>query len=460
MKEADLNRIVSKMKKNPFIRYNGETYFYRDSESQVWTPFPKRELIKQIRKIYLAGTADDSVSNARMLADELRNNDAFDMPIHEKKSRPLVITKCGKVGIGRASWKIESVKETDFETHAFDFSFQREAKWEDAPAFCEYAKTSLGIDLLNDKESSAKRQLLTEILAYAVSEVYGAKKMIIFLGPTNSGKTVLLNLLRNVAGADGYAPLSLEDMSDRFRAAILADVPLILNDEIGGNGIKRLEILKKVISGEPVILEKKGRDPKTCQIHVKPIFAANVLPQLLEYDSGNAFAERLQILYFPKSIPREQWKLDLSERICEEKDVIFSCSIMEANDFFERLRFTDVPDGCKILNAYKEENATVQSFISDCCILGAGMYEYTNILYEKYLNFCDSNCHRSIPRKMFRDQLIQSGFEICKGRVPGGPPLSRVSGIKLKEAGFDDQDEIGTARRFLRPCNSDMACSS
>lgn len=441
MKKDELFEFKTYMQKNVKIRYDGKVFFWL-SDSNIWQAVSKGEILRTIRKCYLKGTIQDTSDDARCLMEEIRSNVEYAFQRKERKSRPIVITSHGCINLTALAAHdlinaVEKIIPEDFEIHAFDFKFIPNAEWKKAPNFCAYVKKSLQVDLTDAKTLSKKRKLLSEILAYAVSEVYGAKKMILLLGPSNSGKTVLLNLLRAVAGSRGYTPLSLCDMADRFRAAALADVPLVLNDEIGAQGLKNLDILKKVVSGEPVILEKKGQQPEACTIHVKPIFATNVLPELDEYDSYNGFAERLQILTFPSAIPRDQWDLDLTDKIISERDVIFSRAILDSLEFLKHLQFSDDPAGSMILAAYKAENASVETFVRTCCLRG-NEEEYTEVLYKYYTDFCARNCYLPIKIRGFRKHLIQLGFKADKGRVRGGDSRSRIHGLTLRE-GQDDE---------------------
>lgn len=212
-------------------------------------------------------------------------------------------------------------------------------------------------------------------------------------------------------------------------------VPLVLNDEIGVVGIRRLDILKKIISGEALILEDKRAEPVSYTPHVKLIYAANALPSLGEYDAENAFASRILVVQFGKTLPREQWDLELKDKIIQERNVIISMAIKESGDFVKTLQFTTDPESERVIEAYKADNDSVRAFTNDTawCVQGENQMVYTARLYDVYTEYCHQNGLSAVKVAVFRTQLSQLGFKHDKGRIAGGKPLARTLGIALKE---------------------------
>lgn len=415
----------------PSIRSDGQVFYKYDETRKIWVSLLPREVLREIRKTFLQGKGElNTAANARQIADEIRSGEQFYFPEKKKRSSPYIVMQTGRLNI--LTKEIEPVQQADYETDYVDFQYLPEATWEQAPAFCSYVKSSLGIDLL-ETEITPKRKLLMEILTYTVSSLFGAKKMIILLGPSNCGKTVLLSFLRAVL--ERYTSLSLQDLTSQFRSAALMKVSVVLNDEIEVTGIRHIEMLKKIISGESLILEAKHEAPVNYTPHVKLVYAANSLPLLGEYDAENAFASRLQILRFGNAIPRNQWDLNLVDKLVEERDVILSMAIKESGDFAETLMFTEEPESERIIAAYKADNDSVRTFTDDTdwCNQGENKMVYTAKFYDAYKDYCQQNGLSAVKLSVFRTQLSQLGFSHDKGRINGGSPLARTLGISLKE---------------------------
>ncbi len=426
----DIMTVLTK-DKNPSIRSDGQVFYQYDAIRKIWHPLSSRDVLREIRKAFLREYEEfNTAANAKRICDEIRSSEQFAFPKREKKSSPYIIMKTGRLNL--VTKHVERVRQDDYETDYVDFEYLPAASWKEAPAFCSYVKSSLGIDLI-ETERTPKRKLLMEILTYTISSLFGAKKMIILLGPSNCGKTVLLGFLRAVL--QQYTSLSLQDLTSQFRSAAIMKVPVVLNDEIGIGNIRRLDILKKIVSGEALILEKKREDPVNYTPQIKLIYAANTLPALGEYDAENAFASRLLLLRFNTSVPREQWDLQLVDKLVQERDYILSMAIKESGDFVKTLLFTNEPEGERIIAAYKADNDSVRAFASDraWCVPGNDCIAYTAKLYEAYQEYCSQNGVAAVKVMVFRTQLSQLGFGHDKGRINGGKPLARTLGLALAE---------------------------
>ena len=172
-----------------------------------------------------------------------------------------------------------------------------------------------------------------------------------------------------------------------------------------------------------------------CIPHVKVLFASNSLPMLKEYDAENAFVNRIQVLRFTKSIPREKWDIELSQKIINERNVIFSRAVLESQKFIKTLIFTDDPDSEGVLDNFRKENSTVQAFISERLESTGKNTDYicTADLYDDYSDYCESECLGALKKKDFHKILTQMGFEFGKKRPSRNQsPRASVLGVRRK----------------------------
>lgn len=361
---------------------------------------------------------------AKRLYDALKTSP--DIPeIHPSlKNSPLVALENGRKIIDLTTMTTRSIEKGDHQFWAFNYAYQPKAKWSDAPKFCEFVKTSIGISLDDGDKSDKKRMHFLEIIAYLCTNIFGAKKMVVLLGPPSCGKSVLLSFLKKIVGKGNYVPLGLTDLGDKFRAQLLENTHLIINDELSCRGVRNLDILKKVISGEDLIVEKKKGTPFSFRPTVKVVFAANQLPQLAEYDSDNAFAERITVLRFGETIPRDKWELNLAEQLFAERDVIISCVLNEVRAFLTKpTAFTEDEEGIAVLHDYENENDSANQFIhdEDWCLLQKGGEESelrvsVKALFVEYCRYCNVNGMTPATLPVFRQQMAQLGFKITKAR--------------------------------------------
>lgn len=413
------------------IRFDGRDFYQLKKYENivVWERLDSCDVIREIRR--LLPDRFNTAEAAKLVKEEIQSSPLFVCQRPVATSKPEVITPQGRLDL--RTLEIKPV-EDDMPIYWYaNFHYLPNATWKDAHYFVQYAKSSLGVDLSAEVEQgNGKRKLLLQTLVYMVTELWGTKKAIVLLGPASSGKTVLLDFLRFVVGEKGYTALSLADISDRFRGALIDTARIILNDEIGAE-IKNLDYVKKVISGEPIVVERKNGTPYTCHPHIKVCVAANALPEVKEQDGEGAFAKRLQILQFPCSIPPEAWIRDLPARIIAERDVIMSCAIRESVEFIDNPIFTDDIDGAKLLAQYQRENDSLKAFLNDPekCKLGEKEICLAEDFRTAYHTYCEEEGIRTVKRNL---NLLLQQYGIHQVRKRDDKyknPRSHYQGISL-----------------------------
>lgn len=413
------------------LRFDGRDFYQRKKYENivVWERLDSCNVVREIRR--LLPDRFNTAEAAKLVKEEIQSSPLFVCQRPVATSKPEVITPQGRLDL-----RTLEVKPVEDDTPIYwfaNFHYLPNATWKDAPYFVQYAQSSLGVDLLAEVEQgNGKRKLLLQILVYMVTELWGTKKAIVLLGPASSGKTVLLDLLRFIVGEKRYVALSLADLSDRFRGALIDTARVIFNDEIGAE-IKNLDYVKKVISGEPIVVERKNGMPYTCHPHIKVCVAANALPEVKEQDGEGAFAKRLQILQYLHSISSENWVGDLSVRIIAERDVILSCAIRESADFIAKPIFTDDADGARLLAQYQRENDSLKAFLNDPekCKLGAKEICLAEDFRTAYHTYCEEEGLRTV-KKNLNLLLQQYGIhQVRKRDDKYKNPRSHYQGISL-----------------------------
>ena len=338
---------------------------------------------------------------------------------------------------GRVNLKTLAVSKHDpelYEKNGLDFTFDKNAELRNESVFAKFLITSLDIDEVRSSsgEYHPKVRFLLQAIVYLLSNLYGAKKAIVFLGAPHTGKSVLIKFLARLVGDNGYIPLSLADLSDRFRSSLLEHVHVVLSHEMMCTGLKHLDIVKAIISGDPIIIEAKGKQPKVFTPNVKILMAANSLPMLAETDVGGAFADRLSVLTFGKSIASKN--LSLLEELWAERDNILSLAVKEApNLIADNLVFCEDEMGQMAVAAYKAEGNAVVDFLANAYDQDEGGKIYLLDVYQAYKKYCADNAVNLCTCRQFRQQLAQLGYVIRKSRIWGSDnPRACVCGVKAR----------------------------
>ena len=255
----------------------------------------------------------------------------------------------------------------------------------DCPLFSRFLE-----DVLPD---AAQRDAAWEILGYCLTTDCRLEKAIILYGGGSNGKTVFLNVLR--AMLQGLvSELRLSDLSHTFRPAMLLNKTVNISAE--GEAVDLIDdaVVKSVISGEPLAVEQKHRDPVVIRPFCKLIIATNHLPR--SRDKSRGYFRRWLILDFGVEIPENQQDKQLSTKIIEsELDEVFYGALIGLRRLRTRGCFT-VPESSKsILNEYEKMTNPAITFIEEHLAIVPTGRECLQDIYYKYVSWCEKQGHKN-----------------------------------------------------------------
>lgn len=132
------------------------------------------------------------------------------------------------------------------------------------------------------KYDPKKYRLLWEIICAGVLGIAGLRKAAIFVdnGQGKSGKSTLLQLIRNVVGSDNTATLTIEDMANSQALVQAENKVLIASDENETNiTITKTANFKKMVGLNPVNIKRLYENMYSTIIHAFIIEASNAMPK-------------------------------------------------------------------------------------------------------------------------------------------------------------------------------------
>lgn len=321
---------------------------------------------------------------------------------------------------------------TRYFTYCLEFSYVPDADYTQSKAFMQFARSSLNYD--ND---SSKTIRLLEMIGYVLSSLIGAEKCFILVGASNSGKSVMLNLVEKVAGDSNTTNIPINKLGDRFNLGELRYSRININREISGSEIKNTDIFKSICSCERLTGEQKYAAPFSFKCRCKLLFAGNCLPEIKKIDSSNndAIFNRLCILYFPNSISDEDKDLTLESRMLKEKDTIFSAAINHLMELRKRhYIFTEDVESTEYFESYKESNQALKTFIKDRCTIDTDSKIHTRDFVSALKKYCADNALPYLYTNESINAYVSSipGVVKKKFRINGSNPLNGFIGLGLK----------------------------
>ncbi len=159
------------------------------------------------------------------------------------------------------------------------------------------------------------------------------KKALLCYGPSNSGKSIIGKVMKEIVGLHQTCSLSVEDMGDpRKRAPIRAKM-LNLITELNHNALIHDAGFKQLISTEePVTIEQKFKDPETYVPFCKHVILTNTLPAINDQSEGTF--NRLLLIEFTRVIEEAEQDDTLFEQLKEEISGIINWALIGAEILF------------------------------------------------------------------------------------------------------------------------------
>lgn len=285
-------------------------------------------------------------------------------------------------------------------------------------AYSEIVDKTLDKFSVND---ASVRKLLEEATGYTFYRRNELRKSFILTGDKSNGKSTYLDMVRTMLGLDNICSLDLREIGDRFKTAEMVNKLACIGDDIGDEFIANPSVFKKVVSGDRLIVERKGADPFEFENYAKSFFSANTIPRIK--DKSGAVLDRLIIIPFDAKISVDDADFDpfikykLRQPECME--YLIQLGINGLKHVLDTARFTICEKVQKELNEYEENNNPVLLFFSDYTEEDL-LNESTKDVYKKYNEFCLANSFQPMSHIEFSKQVKKRyDFEIANKTIKG-----------------------------------------
>lgn len=248
--------------------------------------------------------------------------------------------------------------------------------------------------------------LLLEVVGMTMYRSNKISSCFILTGDKDNGKSTFIWLLKTLLGDDNYSSIGLHDLERRFKNADLAGKLANLGDDIGDGYIANTETFKKLVTGETVILERKGKDPFDCNYYGKLIFNANTIPRIKD-ETGAVIDKRLIYLPFNAKFSGSKKDVDLKEKFTTEVlEALILLGIEGIKRVIKNKSFTQVDSAEKLKEEYKFLNNPILQFIDKTG--EANIYNWDcEPLYKDYVDFCKDNGFSSVQERKFRREIAK-----------------------------------------------------
>lgn len=298
------------------------------------------------------------------------------------------------------------------------------------PNFDAYLQTVSGGDV-------AIIECVWEMLGYLLVPDMSAKVFFLLQGVGDSGKSVLGNLISSLFNPEAVAHLDIFRFKSRFDISGLEGCRANVSMDLPSNKLSTEAVATiKMLTGEDgITIEAKYKDARPAAIDCKLVFGSN--HPLLIPSQDPAFSNRMVIIPFQHSIPKERQDPNLRQKLRNERSAIVVRAIQAYSRLKER-NYQFPQCGNASLNGicgFVPLAEALAQFVGTCCEFTEGAFTPTSVLLAGYNAFADAN---GFPGFSDPNQFSRQFNHFCGGRVQNkkqrenGIPCNGYLGIRLE----------------------------
>ena len=269
----------------------------------------------------------------------------------------------------------------------------------------------------NDKQL---RLLIEEMIGYCLFRRNELGKCFILTGHGSNGKSTLLDVIKRLLGEDNISSVSLEDLNDRFKTFQLEGKLANIGDDISNKYIDNNSTFKKLVTGETVNVERKGKDPFDFNNYSKLIFSCNDMPRINDLSDG--LKRRIILIPFNARFSKSDANFDpfIIDKLMKPEALEYLLNLALAG--LERILYNrafTIPES--VSNAwteYEKTNNPVLGFVEDAKIEN----ELTSDVYLQYQTYCADSGLKHLSKAVFTRELSKLGYKTKQIRINGKRP--------------------------------------
>lgn len=265
---------------------------------------------------------------------------------------------------------------------------------------------------------------LQEFAGYSLTTDTSLETAVWLFGPPGCGKSTFLGGLMAMLGTRAGI-LGLADLEkSRFSLSDLPDKTLLVSTEQPSMYMQATEKVNALISGEPVQIDRKFRDPVVVQSNAKICWAMNELPRVGE--ANNGLFRRVKVVEF-RNLPEGARNPNVKKEIQTEGKGILNWALAGLNRLREETYFSVPQSVLDATELFRKTNDVPSVFIEEMCELGSQYQISASSLYQSYRQWCIESGHKPQSSTSIALDWRRLGFVHQHSRTG-----NNWSGVRLK----------------------------
>jgi len=358
--------------------------------------------------------------------------------------------RCVKNGV----LDLENVDNIKFLEHSKDYNFRNKFP-------IEYNPSATCVKILEFiKETFYEDDIpkIQEWFGLHLIRRYAFKRAVIFHGPKNTGKTVVLNLLTNFLG-DNVSGLSLQEISrgKPFDLLALKDKDGNICDDLSSGDMKAIGGFKMAVGDGWINGEMKFGDKCRFRNTAKDTNACNKIPNSGEDIDDEAYYERIILIPVENVIPKDKMNKKLIDELTtpEELSGLLNWAIEGYIRLLKQNGFSNekTPEETKFLMLQKGNS--LAEFSAEVLIQCDGEKIDKETLYQVYCNWCHNHKPRLSPDS--KDKIGKTLTKFCSYALPSSNGKERYwLNVKINDSYYTFQKNMSIYGKEDNKGNNDV----
>lgn len=356
--------------------HDGKIYFYEDGFWKVLFPLQFMNIIsekllnnknQQILTRFTLNQRKQVVENFKIIKH---------LPLDQFNKMPLINLE--NYMFDPIDVNVMAHKKEFFSTMRINYKYQDKAK-------CELWLKTLNEIFEGDKN---KESLFQEFVGYCLIPDVKQKKAMLLLGESDSGKSTLLFIIRDLIGDINCSSVPLKFLAHPQYTPLLINKLVNIDADVDKNAQEYEAEFKKITTGEKVSCNQKHIPTFEFVPQCKIIMAANEFPRITDHSS--AFYTRLILIPCDRVFKEHEKNRDLTEQLRQELPGILNWAIEGLQRLRKRGMFEQHDFMKEAVKELEDENNPVNKFFEENIVVDVtgNFYLEKGDLYEKYVKWC------------------------------------------------------------------------
>ena len=300
-------------------------------------------------------------------------------------------------------------------------------------------------NFLNSIVQDGYIDVLQEWFGFLLYRDYFIKKATIIVGPGNTGKTTLLNLVESFIGKENSSGISLQKLAgDKFAGANLYQKYANVFDDMSAKDITDSASFKMATGKSSITGEFKFGSQFKFTNYAKMIFSCNSIPGT-EKMGDPAYSARWIVLNLTKEISNPDPSLEAKLTTPEELSGLFNYALEGLERLITNGRFSYNFEPHEIKNQMLRSGSPIAKFVYDCLEEELDAWISKDDLYNEFIKFANKNQMQSMTKDDFGKKLQNyAGYISDSKKSILGKQQTGWRNVKLKrEEVLEDNDFEG-----------------